>query len=139
MRKQTFKSWIVKIKLCKENPRVQLSLYILKISMFSSQLFYHLYSFSLFRFHYFIVNHFYILFLQTNCYDKNRKQSLATNIIATKKNIIFREFFSEMTEVTTFFMFSTDFWYKFKIFCSEQWVLQCVIEMWELNNGKSLI
>ena len=141
MVKQTFKSWIVKIKLCKENPRVQLSLHILKISMFSCQDFCNPYSFSLFRFHYFIVNHLYILFFQTNCYNKKRKQSLTTasNIIASKKNIIFREIFSEMTEVTSFFKFSTDFWYKFKIFYSEQWVAECVIKMWELNNGKSLI
>ena len=49
-RKQTFKSRVVQIKLCKENPGVQLSLYILKLFIFSCQLFCNSRSFSLFHF-----------------------------------------------------------------------------------------
>ena len=59
LRKQTFKSWIVQIKRCTENHGVQLSLYILELSIFSCQPFCNSCSFSLF--HFFALNYIFLL------------------------------------------------------------------------------
>ena len=70
LQKETFKSGIVQIKLCKENHGLQLPPNILKISMFSCKLFCNSCSFSLFYFCFkfsfpnpdIIVNYLYMFF-----------------------------------------------------------------------------
>ena len=68
--KQTLKSRTVQMKLWKENNRVQLSLYILKLSIFSSRYFCNSCSFSLFHFlleilFFYCTYHLYIHFLRS--------------------------------------------------------------------------
>ena len=97
------------MKLCKENHGIQLSLYILKLSIFSCQPFcnsgihFHYFTFC-FKFYFpiagIIVSRLYMLFLRssktnTKCYNKKRKKSVARNILA-------------LTEVTIFWMFFTN-------------------------------
>ena len=82
---------------------MQLSLYILKLSIFSSQLFVipvpvHYFTIC-FKFYFpladIIINHLYMLFLRslktnTKSYNKKPKKSVARNIVASKK-ILFSE------------------------------------------------
>ena len=92
--KTNFKSRIALIRLCKEDHVLQLSLYILKLSIFFVTFFVIPVPFCYFTFcfkFYFptadiIVSHLYILFRKTNTkwYSKTRKKYVARNNVASK-------------------------------------------------------
>ena len=79
LRKQTFKSRIVQIKRCTENQGVQLSLYILELSIFSCQPFCNSCSFSLF--HFFALNYIFLLQISSSI---TFTQGSSTQYVRTK-------------------------------------------------------
>ena len=79
LRKQTFKRRIVQIKRCTENHGVQLSPYILEISIFSCQPFCNSYSFSLF--HFFALNYIFLLQISSSI---TFTQGSSTQYVRTK-------------------------------------------------------